>query len=172
MLIRRVLTVVAAGVMTVGLGLVAGCHSPKGGLMPYTGGSTTHFSYETRPLSIRMIDLRSGESFFEMDVPTGKQLTYQFFAEEGSDPVYTPTLMRYMVFDLGKQTGKLKNAMSVPPMRSIRVDVEYRDGVEFREAPPSEADRVDEASGPSAWFSTKEREPMSARDAGRTNYDN
>jgi len=132
---------------------MAGCHSPKGGLMPSADGSQTFVSYENRQVRVTMVDLRDGEPFFAMDVPAGQQLTYQIHPGEGNDPVLTPDLMRYMVWPAGTNTGRLRNALAVPPRAAIRVDVDYLSGVEYRPAPPEERYRIDKVQEQPAWWS-------------------
>jgi len=43
---------------------LVGCHRPHGGMMSYTGGSYTYYSYETMPKTIRIVDLRTDEVIF------------------------------------------------------------------------------------------------------------
>jgi len=126
---RRVHTFAFAAI---GALAIAGCHSPKGGWMPFTGGSHTYASYETRPATITILDLRTMDEIFTMNVPPGKQLTLDFKDGEGDDPVYNPDLMRYEVFDLGTETGKLRNTLNVPPANARRIDVTYRQDFEYR----------------------------------------
>ena len=159
--------------LTIGLGLllvIGGCHSPGGGWMPYTGGSTTYQSTEIRPASVTLVDTRTDEVVFSMDVPAGKELTVQFFDGEGDDSVYTPDLMRYYVFDLGTRTGKLQNAMSVPPAMARRLDVNYRSWPEYRQPSPEEQYRVDQVNERPAWWTSKGG-PYPERDTALTNYD-
>lgn len=131
--------------------LVVGCHSPSGGAFPRSTGSTTYYSTETMQKTITMVDVRSGDVFFQIDVPPGKQLTLDFQPGKGDDSVYTPDLMRYQIFDLGSQFGRLRNAMSVPNAASRRIDVSLHRMIEYAEAPPDRALRVDEDPRPDWW---------------------
>ena len=128
---RRAHTLALAAV---GALAIAGCHTPKGGWMPFSGGSHTYASYETRPVTVSIVDVRTMERIFTMNVPPGKQLTLDFKLGEGDDPVYNPDLMRYEVFDLGTETGKLRNILNVPPANARRIDVSYRREFEYRTA--------------------------------------
>lgn len=131
---------------------LSGCHSPRGGFMPASFGSTTYHSTETQPKSITIIDTRTGEEFFHMDIPPGKQLTLNFVADGGDDPVMTPDLMRYQVFDLGTRTGRLRNSMTVPNAASRRIDMNIRPGIEYAERPAEERLRTDELEDRPDWW--------------------
>jgi hypothetical protein len=128
-----------------GLGLlaVAGCHNPQGGIMPYTGGTSTYYSTETYPCTVTLVDTRTGETFFTLEIPVGKQLTLDFKKGEGDDPVNTPDLMRYEVWPIGTSVGTLRNALTVPDQWSRRIDVNYRRAPEYAPRPPEEELRID-----------------------------
>ena len=66
-----------AGILSLGVVMLVsvGCHMPHGGWFRKTGGSHTYYSTEARPTTINLIDVRTGESLFAMDIPPGKQLT-------------------------------------------------------------------------------------------------
>jgi hypothetical protein len=132
---------------------MTGCYSPKGGLMPASGGPQTYYSYETLPVTITIIDLRSNEEIFTMNVPPGKQLTFDFLDGEGDDPAYTPDLMRFEVFDMGTDSGKLRNTLSVPSAHSRRIDVTYRHEYEYRTAQGNVPFHPDQIVNRPSWSS-------------------
>lgn len=148
-MIKKVMITVSA--LTAAL-FITGCHRPQGAFMSYTGGSNTYFSYETRPVTITIVDLRTGEEIFTMNVPPGKQLTFDFKDGEGDDPVYTPDLMRYEVFDMGTQNGKLRNTLNVPPANARRIDVAYRSDYEYRTARGGRQIRKDQLLNQPHWW--------------------
>jgi hypothetical protein len=151
---------------------LAGCHDPGGAfLLNSTGASQTYYSTEVAPRTVRLIDTRTDEVLFEMEVPPGKQLTIDFEADEGDDPVLTPDLMRWQVFDLGTSYGKLRNAMTVPNSSCRRLDWEIRSGVEYQDMPPEYQLRSDQAANRPAWW-TSRGGPLPERDAKTTMYDN
>lgn len=150
--------------------VLGACHRPQGALMAATGSSQTYPSYETSPKSIHVLDLRTGEVIFAMDVPPGKQLSMDFVEGEGDDPVYTPDLMRYEVFDLGTMTGALANSMTVPGASSRRVDVFIRQGPEFRASAPEHEYRTDLPGERPAWW-TPAGGAMPDDRKGLKNYD-
>lgn len=131
---------------------ITGCHTPAGGIMPYTGGSNTYFSYETRPVTITIIDLRTNEEIFSMNVPPGKQLTFDFKEGLGDDPVYNPDLMRYEVFAMRTNSGKLRNSLTVPPANARRIDVSYRENYEYRDVTSDTQLRADQLMDRPEWW--------------------
>jgi hypothetical protein len=160
-------TLIAAALVAVSL---AGCYTPEGGWYPYSGGATTYYSYETRPVSVKLVDLRSGEVVFAMDVPAGRQLTCDFLRGKGDDPALRPDLMRYEVWPIGTTTGSLTNSLTVPSQTSRRMDVTFRDGVEFAAAPADEVIRTDTPEDRPAWW-TPEGGQQPADRRGVTKYD-
>ena len=146
------------------------CYRPQGAIMSYTGEPIVYYSYETRPVSIEIVDLRNDEVVFQMDVPPGKQLVLDFRPDKGDDPVYTPDLMRYQVWDIGKTTGRLRNAMTVPSATSRRIDVEYRAGAEYKGETEPRRLRADEMIDRPDWWTPEGGELPEDRQ-GIRNYD-
>jgi hypothetical protein len=134
---------------------LAGCHSPRGGLLSHPGGSSTYYSSETTQKTVVIIDLRSGEEFFTIDIPPGKQLTFDFVENAGDDPVHTPDLLRYEIWDYPRITGRLTNMLSVPNAASRRIDVFVRQAIEYAEAPPEERLRVDQIQDRPDWWTPR-----------------
>ena len=135
--------------------LLTGCHRPHGAVLSYTGGSYTYYSYETLPKSIRIVDQRTNETVFAMDIPVGKQLTIKFQEGEGDDPVYTPDVMHYEVMDMGTTTGKLRSMMSVPSAASRKIEVDLRQGPEYVAASPERMLRTDQVAERPDWWSPR-----------------
>ena len=151
----------------------AGCHATNngGGVFSYSGGPTTIQSTESIQKTVRMVDMRSGEVFFSLDIPIGKQLTFDFDRGDGDDPVYTPDLMRYEVKDIGDNFGKLTNAMTVPNAISRRVDVFVNQHMQYQNQPPEQAAmRTDQPGDRPDWWSP--RGGAVADDNRRGMYDN
>ncbi len=134
--------------------ILAGCHRPHGAFMAYTGASQTYWSSEMLPKTVLLVDVRTGDVIFSMDIPPGKQLSMDFVEGAGDDPVFSPDLMRYEVFDLGTTTGKLRSAMSVPNASSRRVDIEIRKGVEYTAEAADRDLRTDLPGDRPDWWTT------------------
>ncbi len=162
---RKTLTSLAiAAVVT-----IAGCHMPEGGIMPYTGGSSTYYSTEYRPTTVSLVDTRTEEVIFSMEIPVGKQLALEFMQGEGPDEVALPDVMRYQVADIGRTSGKLSDALPVPNAVTRRIDVDYRRTPEAMPALADQPLRVDRVDARSAWW-TPEGGPLPEEKA-RTMYD-
>lgn len=140
-----------AATVTAGFTL-GGCYSPKGGMMPYTGAAETYYSYAHRPATITLVDTRTDEVVFAIDVPAGKQLTIDFVEGDGDDPVYTPDLMLYEVMDRGTKYGKLRNSVTVPSSDVRRIDVSYREGPELPPGPGDEQLTVQQEEDRPEWW--------------------
>ena len=91
--------------------LLAGCYNPRGAFYAHVGQAATYWSTESLPATITIIDTRTGEPFFTVDIPVGKQLVLDFQDGEGDDNVLTPDLMRHDVMPLGQPTGPLRTAI-------------------------------------------------------------
>ncbi len=140
---------------------LAGCHLPGGGLLAGTGSSMTYYSTEFRPTTITLVDTRTDEPFFSIEIPVGKQLTLQFHEGTGHDPLASPDLMTYSFFGIGTTVGRLRESLSVPNALSRRLDVSYRDAPERPPPRPGKEVRVEELA---------DVEPFDA-DRSKTIYD-
>lgn len=155
----------AALTILAGLTLLPGCLTPKGGMMPYTGAPDVFFSWEHEPCTVTLIDTRTDEVIFAMDIPPGKQLAVKFLDGEGDDPVYTPDVMLYEVMERGEKFGKLRNSLTVPSADVRRIDVDYRSGSELRPRPAdSEYATGVEGENPDYWSSRGGQVPEEKRD--------
>lgn len=138
--------------------------------MPYTGNAQVIYSTETRPMSMRVVDTRSEETFFSMDIPVGRQLTYRFTEEGGDDPVLRESMLYWELMPIGKSYGRLSSALTVPNRFSRRIDVYVRDGVEYQEMPPEYRLRTDEEADRPDWWSPRGG-PLPTHDARFEMYD-
>lgn len=115
-------TKVATGVLIAAgtCALMAGCYT-EGGL----GYSDDNFTYVSRPYQpwvITLKDLRTGQDFWTVEVPVGKQLVLTFKKDQGTKDSYTPDLMEWGIMDAGDEDGRLGNSMPVPPSNARRLD--------------------------------------------------
>lgn len=142
-------TSVAASIATL---LLAGCYGPTGGMYPQTGGGYTYVSTEMQPVTITVVDTRTDEPFFKLEIPPGKQLTMNFLDGKGDDPVLRPDRMVYSIWDAGTSTGRLTNQLTCPPAACRRIDYALRPSPEYRDEPPEYQYRIDGVSGKPAWW--------------------
>jgi hypothetical protein len=136
---------------------LSGCYAPNngGGVFSMTGGPCTYYSTETMQKSVTMVDVRTNEMLFSIDLPPGKQLTMVFEEGAGDDPVYRPDLMRYEVFELGTTGGKLHSELTVPNAASRRVDVSVRQQGNYAGPRPRRALRADETANQPDWWTPR-----------------
>jgi hypothetical protein len=147
-----------------------GCFSPHGPIMNYSGAPHTYHSTETRPKTVTITDTRTMEEVWTLEIPPGKQLTFDFVKGEGDDPVMRPDLLRWQVLDLGSTTGRLRNTAPVPSSACRRVDVRFREGPEYQNAPPPQALRIDRQADQPEWW-TPDGGPLPPDDPAMTLYD-
>ncbi len=143
--IRAALLLAAASVA------VAGCYSTSGGYYPHTDGGFTYESTPMQPTTItilnnceRSVDHPNGTPFFIMEIPPGKQLTFNFEEEGGDDPVQRPARMMYSLWKKGTQTGSLDNILSCPGRDCRKIEISYRPAPE--QARPDESYRLQAGS--------------------------
>ncbi len=120
------LTLAAAALLA-----LTGCYSIGG--FP---ASRDKFQYESHPLmpaTVTIVDTRTGEAVWSMDVPVGQKLALRFYDDRDPDDA-TPTrtaLMRWQVVDIGKGAGSLKNEVAVPIATARKINYELREGPEY-----------------------------------------
>ncbi|MFO0783695.1 MAG: hypothetical protein U0636_08410 [Phycisphaerales bacterium] len=139
--------------LLVSLGL-SGCYTTSGGYYPHTGGGFTYISTSSLPVTVAVINVcerdenhPNGTPFFIMEIPPGKQLTFNFEESGGDDQAKRPSRMMYSVWVADTMTGSLENQLSCPPAACRRIDVSYR--------PAPEAPRPDESYRLQVYDSTQ-----------------
>jgi hypothetical protein len=134
---------------------VSGCrlYAPGGNAFFNSPDSAaTWESTEEFPKTITLIDIRSGEQIFVLEIPVGKQLVIDFETGGGNDIVNTPDLMRWELFSVGTGWGALNNAMTVPNRWSRRLDVVIRESSEYAPQGEDQAMRVDTLEDQPDWW--------------------
>jgi len=169
---RLAATALLASTVIFASAIVTGCYSTSGGFMPHTDGGFTYVSTQLLPTTVMVLNScdRSpthpdGTPFFIMEIPPGKQLTFNFEADGGDDPVSRPARMMYSLWKKGTQTGTLENILSCPSAACRKIVVSYRPAPE--QARPDEAYRMqvgDDTPGPVA----QPRSPRSERQSSDT----
>lgn len=113
------------GVATVFAG--HGCTQKGGGLLPSAAGTSSPMTWDSTaalPKTVVIVDTRTGENVFEINIPMGQQLSVQFF--EHKDPQKhpeAPDIMKYTLHPLGRWVGVLSQSVPVPHAWNRRVDV-------------------------------------------------
>ncbi len=99
-----------------------------------SGAAIDEYTYVSEPYSpqtITVVDTRTGESVFAMDVPVGQQLVINFDDKRVQSEEWMSGVMRWRLMPAGQRYGRLTNRISVPPPSSRRVDVTLRAYPEF-----------------------------------------
>jgi hypothetical protein len=125
---------VFVGILLCQILVLSGCFAPDGGAWPTANGTFTYYSTTDSPKTISIMDSRTEEAFFTMELPVGEQLTFKFLEGGGNDVVLTPDRMQWAIFPLGTGTGRLTNQMTVPPATARRIQIALRDTPEWPEA--------------------------------------
>lgn len=104
-----------------------------------SGASIDEFTYVSRPYeakTVSVIDTRTQEVVFSLDIPVGQQLSMNFDDRESNRDKYMSGTMRWAVQPAGSRFGTLRNRIDVPPAHSRRIDMEIRQGPEIASEPP------------------------------------
>ncbi len=119
-----------------GMMSLAGCGTSSG------LGDNTYLSTPDSPKTISLVDTRSGQTLWTVDVPVNRQLVLRFYENRPGNDRNRPDAMRWEIKDLGRSGGELSNLMPVPDKFSRRIDMtlrpvgEYPVGGEPLGAPP------------------------------------
>jgi hypothetical protein len=75
---------------------------------------------------VTLVDTRTGDEFWSVDVPVGKRLVIQFYEDQGVKGNATPDLMRWDLMDRTRDSGELTQRQAVPPAYARRIDTTLR----------------------------------------------
>lgn len=126
--------------------LIASACGPTSVYRPYydEGGSGasidefTYVSYPHQPKSVSVIDTRTEEVIFAMDIPVGQQLVVNFDDPSKNRGNYMSGTMRWALMKAGNAYGTLSNRIDVPPPHSRRIEWTLRPGPEVSTPPQVE----------------------------------
>lgn len=107
-----------------GVSLLAGCYS-EGGL-PWSEDQHVFVSRPYQPWTVSLKDTRTGEEFWSVEVPVGKQLVVHFVTGAGAKGSYAGDQMEWGLFNEGEAYGALGNTIPVPPANSRRLETTLR----------------------------------------------
>lgn len=157
--------------MTLGLVLstaTAGCYSTSGGWLPRTGGGFTYISTSSQPVTVTVVNVcerteshPNGTPFFIMEIPPGKQLTFNFEESGGDDPALRPSRMMYSVWEANTGNGSLESVLSCAPASCRRIDITYRPAPELPR--PDESYRMTVTNGQAPTAQAQPRAPRPER---------
>jgi len=137
---------------------MASCQMYAPGGNPFFNGpdsAATWQSTEEFPKTVALIDTRSGERLFVMEVPVGKKLVVDFIKDGGDNTVLTPDLMMWEVFPSSVGYGPLSNSMTVPNGWSRRIDVTLRESSEYSNPITDRPLSIDEVNDQPDWWTSQ-----------------
>ena len=134
-LVRLTAAAATAALLT---SLLSGCGlSYRSGWNPGGSGVSvdkyTYVSEPWEPKTVELVDTRTGETLWSVDVPVGQQLAVRFYPDREKDNAYTPDLMRWDLMEAGTRFRRLENSMLVPASNARRLDMSLRTAPEFPE---------------------------------------
>ncbi len=134
-LTRTIQIVATTAVATGALSTLSGCLREKRFLPEsnwYLGSRdiATYASTSWLPQTVNVIDTRTGETIWSIDVPVGQQVVVDFNAG-GGDNEYYPDTMRWALFEAGTGNGRLRNSIAVPPVDARLIEPTLRPAPEW-----------------------------------------
>ncbi|RMH13273.1 MAG: hypothetical protein D6695_04580, partial [Planctomycetota bacterium] len=100
-------------------------YTPGGVLM-----SIDRFTYVSTPYelyTIDLVDVRTGETIWTLDLPVGQRVTLQFYKNKSEGYADYPDVMRWEIQGADDLDGILRSQISVPDRWSRRLDVSLRE---------------------------------------------
>jgi hypothetical protein len=117
------------------------CTMHDGGYMPSAAGTWSPMTFQSTagvPKTVVIVDTRTGETVFELNIPIGKQLSIEFF-KYGSrrDADLPPNYMKYTVHSIGRTVGHLDDRTDLPAAWNRRVDIFMRSSEAYTPMEPT-----------------------------------
>ena len=100
-----------------------GCYREGGNL--WSDDTHVYVSTSWQPKTIAIVDTRTEEVVWSIDVPVDQQLVISF-DDGGGKGQTTPDLMEFGVMDAGNWSGGLGQSVSVPDFDNRRIDMSLR----------------------------------------------
>ncbi len=101
----------------------SGCYREGGNL--WSNDTHVYVSTSWQPKTISLVDTRTEEIVWSIDIPVDQQLVVSFESGGGKGDV-TPDRMEYGIMNAGKWSGGLSESISVPDVGSRRLDMSLR----------------------------------------------
>ena len=135
-----------------------GCQMYTPGGNPFFNGpnsAATYQSTEEFPKTVTIIDTRSGERVFVMEIPVGEKLVLDFIEDSGNNTVLTPDLMSWELFPNEVKYGPLSNSLTVPNRWSRHLVVTLRESSEYANPRIDRPLSVDEVNDQPDWWTAE-----------------
>ncbi|GAB4385223.1 MAG: hypothetical protein Kow0022_10310 [Phycisphaerales bacterium] len=112
--------------------LLAGCAYRPGGGPMVSEDRFTYVSTPYEPKTLTLVDTRTGEVIWTMEVPVGQRVTLQFYKGKSKGYADYPDVMRWEVQKADASwDAVLRSQIAVPDRWSRRLDMTLRDVPEF-----------------------------------------
>lgn len=122
---RRNARPLAVAALLAATAISSGCYYEGGALR--SNDRFTYASTSWQPKTVTIVDTRTGETLWSVDVPVGRQLVIDFNTERRADNTeWLPDEALWDIMPDTRRHGALKNKMRVPPASARRVDVTLR----------------------------------------------
>jgi len=108
---------------------MSGCWKPGG--IGVSLDAYTYLSSEYEPKTVTIIDTRSGQAIWSYDVPVGKELVFRFYPKHDDGNYTYPDMMRWDLWDGGRQFGEPTQKFLVPTASARKIDVRLRPVPEY-----------------------------------------
>lgn len=136
---RRAMRAVVLGGALIGSAAAVLATASACGLVTHRPGgnmrSNDRHVYEStpyEPYTLELMDLRTGEAMWKVDVPVGRKAVIAFYPGRIDDAGSGyPDMMRWEIYDTKQGVNTLRSAIAVPPAHLRRIDVSLRDIPEF-----------------------------------------
>ncbi len=137
--------------------VATGCYTTSPQLWETSNETFAYDSTCMQPVTITLVDIRTEQPFFRIDIPVGKRLAFHFDETGGDDPVVRPAKLSWAIFEPNAAGGSLTNTQSAPPQSSRRIDFSIRPAPEY---PPDAAQAEMRVNGqPNPQWTTQQGGP-------------
>lgn len=110
--------------------LLGACAYRPGGAM-VSDDRFTYVSTPYEPKTITLVDTRTSEVLWTMEIPVGERVTVQFYKDKSKGYADYPDVMRWEVQKADAWDMVLRSQISVPDRWSRRLDMKLREPPEF-----------------------------------------
>jgi len=148
---RLATTGLAAAALLVSCGSLAGCdlwNTQKPGGRLASLDQHTYESTEFSPKTVRLVDVRTLEEIWSVDVPVGHKLVVRFYPNKSDDNIHNPDAMRWRIYPATQLSAMLDNSMPVPGPEARRLEWEIRSTPEYAPDAPQVVTDISPGGGP------------------------